>query len=79
MSATIMWTPTGKGRTLKASGQSTAFSQICAVFGDDPRLGDGDIGQLRAMAHASQFYMDMFNELADLVESHGEIQVWAEF
>ena len=75
MSVTIHWRPTsdkGKSFDFGTSSELEALRQAC---GD--RLDERDIVKLRAMSIAtrSKFY----DEIADIIEKVGSINVWGEW
>lgn len=76
MSVTIHWRPTSDAGKHFEGGTSTSLSKLQEVFHSGP-ISKKDAATLRAMAVASgdQF----FNEVADIAESVGEIEVWGKW
>jgi hypothetical protein len=75
VSCRIHWRPVAdKGRPF-TEGTSDMLTVLKNQFGDT--VGPQDVRVLRAMAHASgrKFY----DEVADIVENVGEIEVWGEW
>jgi len=75
MSVTIHWRPTtDKGRYFEG-GTSSSLDVLKRTFGST--IGESDVKALRAMAKAAndQFY----NEVADIVQQIGEIEIWGEY
>lgn len=82
MSATILWEPTGKGKSLDVWSPSVFIAAMEQVFGSLPViLGGNAVDLLRAMSAAtSDAKMSaVYSDLADAIEAHGEVRLWAEY
>jgi hypothetical protein len=82
MSATILWQPTGGGKSLNVGSPSSFKDAMERVFGSFPLvLNESALSQLRAMAAVSGSSMagNAYDELAEIIEKHGEVRLWAEY
>jgi hypothetical protein len=83
MSATVYWRPVQPKDGHALDGQSGFFAMLQRTFGGASpvviieRGGDEQI--LRGMADASEPYRSSFIALADALEHHESIEVWAEY
>jgi hypothetical protein len=75
MSVSIHWRPaTDSGKTF-SSGTSDQLEKLQKVFGNG--LSQEDITVLRAMAVAAS--TTFYDEVADIVENVGAIEIWGEW
>lgn len=75
MSVTIHWRPTSKKDKYFRGGTGTSLQILKDTFGDT--LGEADVKALRAMANAAKD--EFYNEVADIIEQVGEIQIYGEW
>lgn len=81
MSATILYQPV-KGKSLSIGAPSSFLALLERVFGGSARdfvLAEDDVGGLRTAAAATEDreYRKALEELAEAVEKHGAVRVWA--
>ena len=75
MSVTICWRPASdKGKSFEG-GTSSSFDTMKETFGSV--IQPSDVVALRAMARAARD--EFYNEVADIVENVGAIEVWGEY
>lgn len=77
MSVTICWRQIPENCKHFSGGTSTSWDRIKRTFGETrggTLLGAGDIPRLRAMAVASDD--EFYNEIADIIEKVGAIELW---
>lgn len=70
MSVSIHWRPIGDQNKHFSGGTSTSLDILKSTFG--LMISENDVRTLRAMAKLDPFY----DEVADIVEQVGSIQVW---
>jgi hypothetical protein len=75
VTVSIHWRPTGEIYRHFSDGTSSQLTVLNSVFG--PKIQTSDIRVLRAMAVASG--QKFYDEVADVVEKNGDIQVWGEW
>jgi hypothetical protein len=75
MSVTIFWRPLSKTANHFAGGTSSSLEILNQVFG--AQIGKEDVPALRAMALAARD--TFYDEVADVVEKTGSIEIWGEF
>lgn len=79
-STSILWERVfpAKSKSIVCSAPSYFLRAMSRAGMGLPRLfGAGDIDKLRAMG-ATQEEPNTFNELADIIEKHGDITVWGQ-
>ena len=75
MSVRIHWRPaTDKGKSFE-HGTSTTLERLVRAFGHC--LDETHVPKLRAMAIAAED--SFYNEVADIVEQVGTIEIWGEY
>lgn len=80
MSASIMWRPTGGSKSLGVSAPSSFIEAMGATFGQGPwKIGEAHIPTLRAMAAVYSHQDNPYAKLAEIIETRGEVEVWAEY
>lgn len=75
MSVAIRWRPTSESGKRFSCGTSSSLDALTRTFGET--IGPKDIAALRAMANATND--GFYDEVADTIESVGEIKVWGEW
>jgi len=75
MSVVIHWRPVSDKGKAFSTGTSKELEVVKDIFGSQIESKDTD--KLRAMAAVGSY--DFYNELADLVEQVGTIEIWGEY
>ncbi len=75
MSVTIHWEPCGTKKPHFRGGRSASLEVLKETFGHE--IHAKDVGVLRGMAIAAND--EFYNEVADVVEKHGDIKFWGEY
>lgn len=78
MGASLMWRPMTNGVALAGKGQLRDVLE--KAYERWPlRLDKGDADHLRMIGRIQPAHADALEELAEAVEKHGKIEVWAEY
>lgn len=75
MSISVLWEPVGAKKGRFENGTSSEYNAITKVIGNT--ISEEDIPILRAMAVAAN--SKFFDEVADIVEKIGGINIWSEY
>jgi len=76
MSASIRWRPTSDKGKCFHNGTSSSFDRLRRALGGS-EFGPEHVMQLRAMAIAAAD--PFYNEVADVIENVGSIEIWTEY
>ena len=78
MSASIRWSLTSNGKSLDVWSPDDFLGAMGRVFGDGPwTLGEGSLSVLRGMAAVDKNRHNGYGDLIRIIETHGEVKVWA--
>lgn len=79
MSAAVFWRPMGNGKRLP-NGDGILRTLLEKTLGAFPlQLQESDAEKLRLIARVDGSRIEALEELADAIDVHSEIEVWAEY